>query len=376
MDDSNVECSLPPSDQSFAFISLSLQDRLKVVELGMKLLETGNRQLQYWNDEEWEVKMTAVTSEKDTIIKRLRTDLKAQKKECENVVSKQAETNRTLAVQIRGETQALYNNEVLELRGKVERLEAQIAKKSLEYGELHQSLYASFQEQMEAKEFHREERVDKLRQRYEDLLREEKQLSRNNLIKNQNSTIKGQAGEDFTVHELNRRFPKAEFEDTRKQKGRGDFVMKEGSLCMLIETKNYKNNVTRPEIDKFYRDMGTNLDVQCGLFLSLNSGICAKDDFHFEVIENKPVIFLRNVSDNMKNIDAATQILKLVLKTEAIDLSSEETIGKLKNHIPTIKRNWNKMRLQIQKFEKAMLECVFSQEGIVKDIFAMIDVKY
>jgi hypothetical protein len=188
--------------------------------------------------------------------------------------------------------------------------------------------------------------------------------------------MKGQAGENFTVHELNRRFPKAEFEDTRKQSGRGDFIMKEENFCMLIETKNYKNNVTKPEITKFYRDIETNHDVQCGVLLSLDSGICAKDDFAFEVRENKPIIFLHNVSNNMKNIDAAIQIFKLVLNTESIDLQNKEVLVKLKNYAQTIKRNWNKIRREVQKFEKTMMECALSQESVVREVFGMINVKY
>ena len=111
------------------------------------------------------------------------------------------------------------------------------------------------------------------------------------ILTTKHSTIKGQAGEEFTHHELNRRFPTAEIEDTHKQTGRGDFIMKENDFTMLIETKNYKKNVTKPEIEKFYRDMEINNDIQCGLFLSLKSGICNRDDLALEVINGKPVPF-------------------------------------------------------------------------------------
>ena len=48
--------------------------------------------------------------------------------------------------------------------------------------------------------------------------------------------------------------PKAEIEDTYKQTGRCDFVLCENDLVML-EIKNYKINVNKAEIDKFYRDV-------------------------------------------------------------------------------------------------------------------------
>ena len=52
----------------------------------------------------------------------------------------------------------------------------------------------------------------------------------------QNSTIIGQVGEDFTLQELNKRFPRAEIEDTHKEKGRGDFIFKVKSspTCPII----------------------------------------------------------------------------------------------------------------------------------------------
>ena len=90
----------------------------------------------------------------------------------------------------------------------------------------------------------------------------------NTLIRTQNSTIKGQDGEDFTFHQLNMLFPKAEIEDTHKQTARCDFIMCENDFKMMLEIKNYKTNVNKAEIDKFYRDVDSehNNDIQCALF--------------------------------------------------------------------------------------------------------------
>jgi len=371
-----VLLELPTNDATTAFSALADCDKIKVIELGTKFLALGNNQLQYWSNDEWEMKIKSLKAESGAELDKLRNELKCSGQKYEDAIRKHAEDSRLLSIEVTGQTRARCSAELEELRTKAERLETKLAEKTLEHGELYQSISASFQAQMNAKEQHREKRFDKMREHYETLLRHEKTMSRDCLIKTQNSTMKGQAGENFTVHELNRRFPKAEFEDTRKQSGRGDFIMKEENFCMLIETKNYKNNVTKPEITKFYRDIETNHDVQCGVLLSLDSGICAKDDFAFEVRENKPIIFLHNVSNNMKNIDAAIQIFKLVLNTESIDLQNKEVLVKLKNYAQTIKRNWNKIRREVQKFEKTMMECALSQESVVREVFGMINVKY
>ena len=110
--------------------------------------------------------------------------------------------------------------------------------------------------------------------------------------------------------------------------------------------------------------------------MSLNSGICARDDFHLEIRDTKPIIFLHNAADNMRHVELAIQLFKLILKTDGIDLSNKEILDKLKNDIPIIKRNWNKMRNKIQKFEREMMESVISQESIFKNIFALLNVKY
>ena len=170
------------------------------------------------------------------------------------------------------------------------------------------------------------------------------------VLRAQNSTLKGQVGEECMLQELNQRFPRADIEDTHKSTGRGDFILKEGAFGMLIEIKNYTKNVPKHEIDKFYKDMNTNHDIQCGVLLSLQSGVCAKADFHLEVTDGKPILFLHHMSQNMFHVELAVQLFKLILKTDSIDLTCKEITGKMKNSIPIIKRNWNKIRQKIQKF--------------------------
>ena len=152
--------------------------------------------------------------------------------------------------------------------------------------------------------------------------------------------------------------------------------MKENDFIMLIETKNYKKNVTKPEIEKFYRDMETNNDIQCGLFLSLKSGICNREDLHLEVINGKPIMFVHNCLKNMENIDFSVRIFKLILNTDSIDLSNKEVYEKIKNTIPMVKRYWNKIRSKIQKFEKDMTQCISEQETMIRDIFKLLGFNY
>jgi hypothetical protein len=372
----NIDFQLPNNKINLEFLKLSKTDRQKVIELGVKFLRLGNHHLQSFNNEQWEKKIDMMKEEKDKIIIGLQEEI-AQERENKALLCKtHKEQNQLLVEETKHQVQTRFQSEFVEVNTQMNTLKKRLYEKSRENEELYKSAYREFEEKLTVKERHWEERMDKMRASYEEKLQRETSKTEATIIKMQNSTLKGQDGENFTYYELNKRFPKASIEDTRKQTGRGDFIFKENAFIMLIETKNYKKNVTKPEIDKFYRDIDINHDIQCGILISLKSGICAREDFHLEIRDNKPILFLHNVVDNMKHIDLAIELFKLILKTECIDLNNKEVLDKLKNNIPMIKRNWNKMRQKIQKFEREMMESVLSQETIVRTIFELLNMKY
>ena len=372
----NIDFQLPNNKINLEFLKLSKTDRQKVIELGVKFLRLGNHHLQSFNNEQWEKKIDMMKEEKNKIIIGLQEEI-AQERENKALLCKtHKEQNQLLVEETKHQVQTRFQSEFVEVNTQMNTLKKRLYEKSRENEELYKSAYREFEEKLTVKERHWEERMDKMRASYEEKLQREASKTEATITKMQNSTLKGQDGENFTYYELNKRFPKASIEDTRKQTGRGDFIFKENAFIMLIETKNYKKNVTKPEIDKFYRDIDINHDIQCGILISLKSGICAREDFHLEIRDNKPILFLHNVVDNMKHIDLAIELFKLILKTECIDLNNKEVLDKLKNNIPMIKRNWNKMRQKIQKFEREMMESVLSQETIVRTIFELLNMKY
>ena len=372
----NIDFQLQNNKVSLEFLKLSKIDRQKVIELGLKFLRLGNHHLQSFNNEQWEKRIDTMKEEKDKIIIGLQEEI-AQERENKTLLCKtHKEQNQLLVEETKHQVESRFQSELVEVNTQMKTLKERLYEKSRENEELYKSAYREFEEKLTVKERHWEERMDKMRASYEEKLQRETNKTEATIVKMQNSTLKGQDGENFTYYELNKRFPKASIEDTRKQTGRGDFIFKENAFTMLIETKNYKKNVTKPEIDKFYRDIDINHDIQCGILISLKSGICAREDFHLEIRDSKPILFLHNVMKNMKHIDLAIELFKLILKTECIDLNNKEVLDKLKNNIPMIKRNWNKMRQKIQKFEREMMESVLSQETIVRTIFELLNVKY
>lgn len=371
-----IDFSLPNNAESIKFIKLTQADKLKAVTLGMKFLSLGNQQLQMWNNTQWEDRIKSLKIQQQQTINELQANLNESDLKFHKLNQSHKEEINNIVESVQNRTESKFLSEIANLNDNVERMDNKIKFHENHKRDLYKTINEEFYNKLLSKEQCWEEKLEKLREQYETKLDKERDRAAACILTTQHSTIKGQAGEKITLQELNRRFPQAEIEDTHKLTGRGDFIMKENGFIMLIETKNYTKNVTKPEIDKFYRDMKTNSDVQCGLFVSLKSGICNREDLHLEVIDEKPIIFIHNALENIENIDLAIRIFKLILKTDSIDLSSKEVYEKIKNTIPIIKRFWNKMRQKLQKFEKDMSECISEQEIMLRDIFKLLSFNY
>jgi len=371
-----IDFSIPHTKETLKFIKLSTDDKVKVVTLGMKFLNLGNQQMQMWDNSQWETRMSIIKAQKQADIDSLQDKLYQSNIKIQTIQQNHKEELESIIDGVRSRTESKFISEITSLKDDLERKGEKICKQEDHNNQLYQKISNEFYEKLETKDKVWEEKIDKMRTGYENKLEKEREITAACILTTKHSTIKGQAGENITYHELNRMFPIAEIEDTHKQTGRGDFIMKENDFTMLIETKNYAKNVTKPEIDKFYRDMSTNGDVQCGLFLSLKSGICNREDLQLEVIDGKPIIFIHHALKNMENIDFGVRIFKLILKTNSIDLSDKEVYEKIKNTIPIIKRYWNKIKLKIQKFEKDMTKCATEQETMVRDIFKILGFNY
>jgi hypothetical protein len=371
-----IDFHLKATPQILTFLQLSDEDKMHAIELGIKFLNMGNKQLQGWDNEEWGAKLLLEREkhEKQTSVMMGRMSAESEKQRI--LLEQHRNEMYSMSKQIREQVKVKYEFELTELKEKLERNEQKLQDSNRENRELYKQSYMEFEIKMDEKETKYENKIERLRLDYDKKLQDEKREKEALITSTQNSTLIGQAGEDFTLQELNKRFPCAEIEDTHAQPGRGDFIFKEKEFSMLIETKNYTKNVSKSEIDKFYRDIEINHDIQCGLFTSIKSGICARDDFQLEVRSGKPIIFLHNISKNIHNIELAVTLFKLILKTGSIDLSCKEMIDKIKICIPIIKRNWNKMRQQIQKFEREFTKCLEDQELQICSIFELMCLKY
>ena len=349
-----IDISLPKNDTTLKFIQMHNKDKVKCIELGIMFFSSGKQKMQCWNNEQWNNKISL-----------LQKTIQREKERNQQLLHIHKEEKELFVQEIKSSLKVQMGEQLSVLQSRKDELETKLQEKTNAYNTIYKDLYQDFERKgkeqrdfYEAKLASTQGRVDTAYKLYE-----------TSLGKSQNSTIIGQAGEVFTFEELNLMFPKAEIQDCHKTKGKGDFILSEKDFTMMIETKNYTKNVPKPEIDKFYRDFDNNKDFQCAIMVSLHSGICSREDFHLEVRDQRPIMFLHNISKNIDHIPLAVRFFKLILETDNIDLSNKEVVGKLNRIKPIIKRNWNTMRNRVKKFEKDMTGMIDQQEVMIRDLF-------
>ena len=175
------------------------------------------------------------------------------------------------------------------------------------------------------------------------------------LGKYNNSTYKGQFGENQLEITLCKLYPSAEVNNTTGMTAACDFHLKRNKKpLILIETKSYEKNVTLGEVQKFIRDIEN--QKQHGIFLSQNSGITTKQNFQIDFIGSQIAIYIHNV-------DYSPQLIKL-----AIDI-----IDNLHPKLELITSNKIEENEDIQ-IDKEVLNIINKEyQAFIKEKVSMID---
>ena len=150
----------------------------------------------------------------------------------------------------------------------------------------------------------------------------------------ENSSKKGKISENLINNVLSEVYPLAEIEDVGKTKESGDIMMlRKNKPKILVENKDWTRPIVNAEVQKFVRDV----EIQkChGLFLSQNVGICSKDNYEINILENNlVVVYIHNVNYDPEKIrvgvdiiDNISEILKEIDVME-INQSTEYSISK------------------------------------------------
>jgi len=362
-----IECYLPDDPSISAFHSLQQHMKVRVIRLGLRFIEDGEHHLQLWNDEEWEAKLTTAEDIRQREVARLSLQLEQAQEDIASMRTRYEEQHSQVVRQV-------LETERQRHAGELDALKTNNAELLTRLQKLHDELEVKYNKRCDELRANNDKRLSNLSVQMQEM-REEYEAK---LARRQNSTLKGKDGEEFVLGRLNMLFPTADIEDTHSLPHRGDFILRDDDMTMMIETKNYSRNVQKAEIDKFYRDIENpaNSDIQCAIFVSLHTGICSREDFDFEMHNGIPVLFIHRLCDNFDSITLAMKFFKVVVGQSAIDLSSKEIVDNLKRVAATIKRNFNRQKLILDKYHSEQSQLLAQQQSNVIDLYTVLDVKY
>ncbi|OUV83347.1 MAG: hypothetical protein CBC91_00650 [Rickettsiales bacterium TMED131] len=337
-----LKTQVEPNDIYVQFLKETPEIKSKMIFLGYTLYHESKQIVSGWNNNDFQ--------EEIRILKNKLSLLNTQHSEEIADVSQQVK-ERTLAV---------YQHECKEKEEKCNLMQQQL-------NDMQVTLLKQHQVELENK-------IENLRSQYETKLEEERSKTLKYISVQENSSIKGQQGEEYTFHQLNMLFPKYNIHDTHNKDARGDFLVENDTCNMMVEAKQYNKNVPLVEIEKFHRDMvlEENKDIHCGVLISLDSGICAKDDFHMEFIGEKPVIYLHHTRNQMYHIRLAFTIFEIMLRQDNLHTKMESAVTVFKGLAKKLKRNYNKQKSNIDKYRAEQLKIMSEQQQYIIDLYSHI----
>jgi len=358
--------------------ALSQEERTKVVELGLSLYNQGIQKLQTMSNNELDKRINEVQASYQMTINELENANNALKKQINDITSNFRKEKTELSIQISEDANLRFKNQIDALQAQNHKLQERINDHHIVLNEEN----AKQQEKHESK-------INELRELYEkkiELLREQQDQMRIDYeqrvnaitVRSQNSSMKGQDGEEELYYNLNRLFPTAHIEDTHATPGKCDFIVRMEQLNMMVENKNYTRNVQKQEIDKFYRDIDdpANSDINCGMFVSMKSGICSRQDFQIEVRNGKPIIFLHKISENMNHLRIAASFFTMLLSQKNIDFSSSQLMASLNDITKAIKTSYKKQKSRLDKYYQDQTKANDDQEAQIAQLFMLLKTKY
>ena len=358
-------------------IKLSGQKLIKVLELGIIAYESMENQKQRWENSDFSLKIKNIESyqketekkylneleSKNRIIKDLRREFSVKQTHLHKQTEESISLNYKGQLNFKDETIENITKQLKESQNNIDTL-----RKNFNNTEMAR--------RDELTKEHKNE-IQEIRANYDKKI-ETMQESLMSIQKvNDNSFFKGKVGEDKMKQTLTMLFPKNEIEDTHSQPGRGDFIIScKNDKKILIDNKDYSSNVPKKEIDKFEKDIRENADVFGGILISNSSGVSKKDDFQLDIIDSKPVMYLHNTNNNNNKIKCAVDLIESILCANHVDFQDKEICDKLSKISSEIKRKISKIKRDMDKHAKNIIETVINIETLVKDIFLNTKTKY
>jgi hypothetical protein len=371
MNENNILISLPNNPISIEFNDFKPDEKIKIIELGINLFNSGNQIIQCWNQKDWETKIKVLKEKHENESKKYISSIENLEKSLFELKSKHDKEKQNLFQEVKNQQQLYYSQEIENLQKSNNELQTKLICN-------HSDLEEKYDNKLKNTKIEYESKIDKIEKKYEERLDLERKKNVENVIRNQNSFMVGQDGEDWLFINLNLLFPNKDITDTSKIPCRGDFIFHDEEINMTIETKNYSKNVPKAEVDLFYDHLKDpiNNDLNCALFISKKSGIANKSDFEFEIVNNKPIVYLTHIQDKLYHIPIAVKILRLALLDEKfINLNEKEKVNSLQFLSKQIKDNIKKQKKSLDKYYQDQIKFIENYQNYFINVYETLQIK-
>ena len=152
-----------------------------------------------------------------------------------------------------------------------------------------------------------------------------------------NSSIKGNVSEKELYYLLQLLFPSDELVVCSKSTASCDICVNRhdpNKPSILFENKDYTNSVDKEEIQKFERDLS--LQQKHGIFISQNSPITFKTNYHIDIINGFIHVYLPNANYDIDRIKVAVDIIDNLSTKISTESMSPYEIGISKTELDEI----------------------------------------
>jgi len=358
-------------------IKLSGQKLIKVLELGIIAYESMENQKQRWENSDFSLKIKNIESSQKETEKKYLNELESKNRIIKDLRREFSVKQTHLHKQTEESISLNYKGQLNFKDETIENITKQLKESQNNIDTLRKNFNNTEMARRDELTKEHKNEIQEIRANYDKKI-ETMQESLMSIQKvNDNSFFKGKVGEDKMKQTLTMLFPKNEIEDTHSQPGRGDFIIScKNDKKILIDNKDYSSNVPKKEIDKFEKDIRENADVFGGILISNSSGVSKKDDFQIDIIDSKPVMYLHNTNNNNNKIKCAVDLIESILCANHVDFQDKEICDKLSKISSEIKRKISKIKRDMDKHAKNIIETVINIETLVKDIFLNTKTKY
>ena len=186
------------------------------------------------------------------------------------------------------------------------------------------------------------------------------------LNKYKGSYNKGNVGEIKLRNILTSLYPNGSIIDTTSVKESGDCIlMRDNCDDILIETKEYDNNVPKDEVTKFIRD--ATIQNKHGIMLSHNTGIYSKMNYQIDYNNNKFLIYVHNTEYNQTKIKTAVDII------DSLSNTYKELIKNKSNDITITSEEMANINEEFSKFVQQKISLVNCVKDFEKKMNIMIN---